>query len=391
MRGVFPFAFGGLAAFVLSAPTLCAEALFVDESFRLGQQSPRDFSMDIAAADADGDGDIDLLFALEFAPNRLHLNDGSGSFAPAPDAALPANRYDSEDAAFLDANGDGALDLVVVSEDNRVDSYLLGDGDGRFIPAPDPLPRHDISNALAAFDADGDGDPDLVVGNAGPNVLYLNDGAGRFTPDERFPSGNGTTQDIALGDVNADGFVDIVVGNEGANQLLLGGPKGTFQDASDRLPGDLNETRDVEIGDVDADGDLDIHLSNVRLFTDLDPRNRLLLNDGTGRFVDAPAEALPADQAQSMDAAFVDLDGDGDLDLVVANLGDISGRTWTARVRAFLNDGTGRFTDATKEILPESAVANGMHIEVLDLDADGRSELAVASRGGPDLLLVPAE
>ena len=114
---------------------------------------------------------------------------------------------------------------------------------------------------------------------------------------------------------------------------------------------------------------------------------RVLINNGTGHFRDETALRLPEDDASTMDAAFVDLDADGDLDVVLAQFGDLSGRTWTMPVRALINDGTGRYSDGTALAFPDSAVANGMHVEVLELGS-GHPALVIGSRGGPDLLLL---
>jgi hypothetical protein len=78
--------------------------------------------MDADAADADGDGDIDIALAMEFEPNVLLLNDGTGRFIDASDR-LPRNVHDSEDIAFADFDGDGDLDLILVSEDDRTDEF----------------------------------------------------------------------------------------------------------------------------------------------------------------------------------------------------------------------------------------------------------------------------
>ncbi|GKY87032.1 FG-GAP repeat domain-containing protein [Sinisalibacter aestuarii] len=356
----------------------------------LGTRDPRDFTMDIAQGDVDGDGHADLVLALEFAPNILLLGDGTGRFRDAEPGWAPREVHDSEDAALGDVDGDGDLDLVVVSEDDRTDSYLLNDGSGRFRPSPWPLPVAGISNAVIMADMDSDGDLDLVIGNNGPNVLLLNDGRGRFRVDPGFPGGAQVTQDLALGDVTGDGLADIVVANEGRNSLLVALGGGRFADASETLlAGQIaGETRDAELIDVDGDGDLDLYLANVSLFSDLDSQDRLLINDGTGHFTDETSARLPADSGSTMDAAAADLDGDGTMDIVLARFGDLTGRSWSTPLAVLTNDGTGHFTGVAG-LLPGDATANGMHVEVIDLAGGGRPMLAIASRGGPDFLLVP--
>lgn len=86
--------------------------------------------MDVAVGDADGDGDPDLALAIEFGPNLLVINDGSGRFADETASRLPAAIHDSEDAAFADLDGDGDRDLVFVSEDDQINELYLNDGAG---------------------------------------------------------------------------------------------------------------------------------------------------------------------------------------------------------------------------------------------------------------------
>src|SRR4030095_11115312 len=117
-------------------------------------------------------------------------------------------------------------------------------------------------------DVDGDGDLDLVVGNAYlQSRLYLNDGIGTYTdaPASRMPVGSYNTSSLALGDVDRDGDLDLVVGNAYQQSLLyLNNGTGTFTDATaSRMPVGSYETRSLALGDVDGDGDLDLVVGNA--------------------------------------------------------------------------------------------------------------------------------
>lgn len=378
-----------IAGLVLALPgTAAGQPYFVDASVGVPQGEGRKFSMAASAADLDGDGDVDLAIASEYAANRVLFNEGGG-FTDESAARLARTAGDHEDVAIADYDGDGDLDLVFVGEDDQVYGYHLNDGCGVFADVTERLPARGTSNAVVAADFDGDGDADLYVGNNGRDFLFLGDGAGGFTDvtAERLAASDDITQDVEAGDVDNDGDIDLVLGNEDGNALLVN--DGSRRFARVELRRDTpEETRDADLADVDGDGDLDLYFANTALFTDgADPQDRLLLNDGAGRFSDVTATHLPAEAEPTMTAAFVDYDGDGDLDLVTGAIGNLSGETGAAPYRAFANDGSGRFS-ADDGALPAGTTGNGFDIEVGDYDGNGAADLFLASRGGPDRLLL---
>ena len=83
-----------------------------------------------------------------------------------------------------------------------------------------------------------------------------------------------------------------------------------------------------------------------------------------------------------------DVDQDGDLDIVTANFDDIHGRRFEAPYRVYLNNDKGEFSDGTRFVFPEGVTGNGLDIEAGDIDRDGKKELYLCSRGGPDRLLI---
>lgn len=352
-------------------------------------------SMDAALADIDADGDLDIVIANEFRPNILLLNDGTGQFADGSDR-LPAAERDSEDVGIADFDGDGDLDIVVVSEDDQVNELYFNDGSGHFTDEGSRLPVQGTTNGLAVADLDQNSAPDILLANNGQDAVLVNDGSGGFRDEteSRLPASMDVTQDMELGDVDADGDLDVVVANEGDNALLINDGQGRFTDeSSERIPlrETPEETREADFGDVDGDGDLDLFFANVSAFVEnADPRNRLLLNDGRGYFTDVTNERLPPDPDSSFDGDFWDVDGDGDLDIVTSN-SDVNlgqGRIAPAPYRVYLNDGTGRFSDGTREIFGEGVTGTGFDAEMGDVDGDGLDDLFLASRGTADRLLL---
>ena len=160
-------------------------------------------SMDARPADLDNDGDLDIVVACEFCRNRILMNDGSGVFTDETNARLPNVIHDSEDIGIADFDLDGDVDIIFVSEDDQTNELYYNDGTGVFTDETARLQVSGTSNAVLVLDVDEDEDPDILIGNAGFNVILLNDGAGNFVNDstQRFENANRTTQDIEAGDV----------------------------------------------------------------------------------------------------------------------------------------------------------------------------------------------
>ncbi len=386
----------GVALPVLAATGSPAQTLYVDVTstnipFNIAN------TMDAAMADLDADGDLDIVLAMEFQPNILLVNDGSGVFTDQSSERLPIVRRDSEDVGVADVDGDGDPDLVFVTEDDLVNELYLNDRAGRFRDASGRIGDTGRSNALEMTDIDGDGDVDLVIGNAGPNRMLLNDGNGWFAVDpNRLPGRSSVTQDLDLADVDGDGDLDMIEANEGDNVLLLNDGSGHFSDAPGRIPlrATREETREADFGDVDCDGDPDLYFANTRLFVSTaDPRNRLLINDGTGRFSDESAARLPDDELASYEVDFLDVDCDGDLDILTGNGLVVFGRAGPKTIvhdlyKVYLNDGEGFFHDGTDEILPPTATGIGFDIAAGDVDGDGAVDLYLAGRETRDRLVL---
>lgn len=352
-------------------------------------RAPGQRSMEARAFDADADGDLDLVVAAEAEPNVLLINDGQGRFTDAS-SRIPQVALDSEDIAVGDFDGDGDPDVVVVSEDVfqglRYNEYYLNDGRGSFSDGHDRLPSTGESNAVAAGDVDRDGDLDLIVSGNGREFALINDGRGFFADEseQRLPPAEDVTQDVALGDVDGDGDLDLLVGNEiGPNQLLLNDGRGVFSVAAGSIPlrQEREATRNADFGDVDGDGDLDVFFANVT-FGGGHPQSRLLLNDGRGSFSDATAARLPVMTTGTIDGDFVDIDRDGDLDLLTSAFP-------ANRYRAHLNSGSGIFVDRSGLVFPNALSGQGVEIEAADFNGDQRIDIYLANfADSPDFLLL---
>jgi hypothetical protein len=323
---------------------------------------------------------------MEFEPNVLLLNDGAGRFRNAS-SQLPRAVHDSEDVAFADLDGDGDLDLVLVSEDDRTDELYLNDGTGRYTDASERLEPDDVSNALVVIDLDADGALDVLTGNIGVDRALVNDGRGRFRDETaaRWPQvdDESRTQDLEAFDADGDGDLDLAVANEGQNRLYRNDDGVLVDVTATQLPSAHDESREIRAADFDGDGDLDLVVANVQFVLEEPARDRLLFNDGGGRFVFAPEAWQPRVPDQNnFTVQALDLDGDGDLDIVAPST--VFGRS-AGEYRVLRNDGAARFElVAPGVVLPDGADGNGFDIEVADFDGDGRSDLFFCNRASVD-------
>ncbi|MHC4947967.1 MAG: CRTAC1 family protein, partial [Planctomycetota bacterium] len=350
---------------------------FTDVTEEAGTGNER-YGKGVATGDIDNDGDVDL-YVANYGLDCLYRNDGDGSFTEITDAAGITNEAWSVSAGFGDYDADGFLDLYVTN-------YVL----------IDPSVRPTDSAGRPEYPAPG-------VFDGVDDVLYRNNGDGTFT-DVTVAAGIAGKPAPGMGvvftDLDADGRIDIYVANDGQrNFAWIQEPGGRFTDRALEMGlaigghGRPEASMGIALGDYDGDGDGDLFLTHFALET-----NTLYRQFSPGQFEDATTGSglgAPGVDFTSFGTAFLDVELDGDLDLVVVN-GRVLRRLPHAgsRVNAhwrpyaepnqlYLNDGSGHFAlvgERCGALCDDIEVSRG--VAAGDLDRDGDIDLVVTNGNG---------
>ena len=329
----------------------------------------------VCIADLDRDGHLDLV-----TNESSLLGNGDGTFGPPTEFGVSGETW----GAVADLNGDGILDvatsLPAYPPDPDYESappvvlVRPGLGDGTFGPAT----GYGVGNnaqSVAIADMDRDGHADLVVGNFGDgdegsdlhttvSVLH-NNGDGTFGGQRSFRTGN-SPYAIAVADLDGDGWPDIATANfdgdpdfnSNSITVLLSSRDGNLQQ-KDELPGG-EYPRALAVGDVDGNGIPDLVAVNERSNT-----LSVMLGNGDGTF--GARRFRTSHTALTLDPA--DLNGDGEVDLVVENVDR------TSTIATLLGRGDGTFGTSADF----GGWGTYIFAAVGDVNDDGRPDVAVVS------------
>jgi len=391
-------------------------AAYPAESVKVVGIEPRSIEL----FDMDNDGDNDIAVSVAADPFRraqlgfngfvLFENEGNGAI---DDSARVLYKIANPNLTFLDTilnpykilaadfNNDNFLDLAVACSSSifsavankNVVCVFLNRQDGTFDanPAFSRPERYTVGygcRSIAAADVDGDGDQDIISANQEDGTISVlkNNGNGTFAPKVDFLTPNNPPSVVSGGDYDGDGDFDVAVvslgkppSNPGNSFAVLKNKgDGNFEVGTEFLAGDLNVQGNIPFGiaagNVDGDGDIDLAIANQGIHDVTIHRN-----DGSGSFPNPVCCAdwyfpppSPRNWFGPRAIVLADLDGDGDLDFAIANQG-------SNNIAVYKNNGTGGYAvDSTYSTGGGSAP---FWIAAANLDGDGDIDLVTANQG----------
>jgi hypothetical protein len=328
----------------------------------------------LALGDFNGDGSLDVAVLDHYQPGADGGNGGNlAILLGTPQGTVqhtvtyPVSPLDGQLSSMAagDFNGDGKPDLALTDSLNSTVTILLNDSPQQSVYPVGPQP-----GAVVVADFNRDGKLDLAVTNYGGSTvsILLGNGDGTFRPQVTYAAG-GQPVSLAIGDFNGDGNLDLaVVLYSTSVSILLGNGDGAFQPpVAYGLPNAPSAPRFIAVGDLNGDGNLDLVVDTNAgsLFVG----NWILPGNGDGTF--QPAVYSPHGPAGYV--VLADVNGDGILDMVTGEgvlLGN--GNATFQKLLQF----PGTFTEG-----PFSPFATA------DFNGDGKLDVAVLTKGIVGLLL----
>ncbi|GEM_PF-949270 len=271
-------------------------------------------------ADFNGDGLVDLYLGHLGQANLLLRNEGGGAFTSL-DLGSACTDWNTLRTAWVDWNLDGVLDLFMTTyQDPPADqTNLLLDGAHGFAIADEPaVARSGPYQGFVWSDLDGDNDPDLVVVNENAYVEVYVNRAGHGLDDPIQLSGYSGAQGVSAMDWDLDGDQDLLITywDYGARLWLnLGNLQ--FGEADDSILEADGHGQDAVWGDYDNDGWPDLYITMYDYYGS--GGDNALFHNESGQRLSRVDEPLIADSGKGKGAAWIDVDGDGQLDLALNN------------------------------------------------------------------------
>ena len=285
----------------------------------------------MTSGDFDGDGDVDLVLCGDNRNTPLLMqNNGQGDFTKAGE--FPQTLGSIVDIQSEDLNGDGTLDIAMAEKIDKqgLVSIYFNQGGGRFFSSSKVQFSVPPMQSIRFGDMDGDGDMDMVlVTYDGMYDCYYNNGKGKFLDDVKRLVEGYPKDFFALGYLDGNGVMDIAVGSNyphsSENPLHL---TIILDNYGHEFPDNINRgnqsgwVRDIALGDMDGDGDMDI----VQCVSNSENDIRIFLNNGDRTF--SKMEWNSGSDSAPFKLALGDMDQDGDLDIVLTRTNGLHSILW---------------------------------------------------------------
>lgn len=300
---------------------------------------------------------------------------------------VPFERVPDSKLAFADIDNDGDQDILITGCDIDTTGPFLyfNNGFGVFTTEANSNIICAFATALAFADVDGDKDEDLVftgfTGNSGQvTILYKNGGQGNFSAvngsfDEEVESAS-----IVFADIDNDGDQDVFISgqnsgdfNLGISNLYINDGDGNFEEnGNNSFPNIVRSSADF--ADVDGDGDLDLLLAGKcgSVWYQTPCRfSKLYINDGLGNFTVDSDTMFEAGENGTI--TFSDIDNDGDQDVLITGLNS----SLEVMTNLYRNNGKGEFEMIQNANLVE---VQSSSVAFSDIDGDGDEDLLITGR-----------
>lgn len=320
----------------------------VDLSFSRGN-----YTNAAAAADIDNDGWTDLFITTgSNRPDVLLINNGDGTFSNISQQAGITTKTFGASITYLDINNDGLLDIYVGNygptpgDPCNPNALYVNKGNRQFVEEATKWGLDDIGCTLAVSfsDFDNDGRLEIFVANDFGNVYEKNklfkfdstlNKYKNIAPEKRINFAMNAMSAIS-GDYNEDGFIDYYVTNIDSNKLFKNSPSGIFEEVALESGVNIGKFPDPDkpngkvastswggaFIDINHDTYLDLLVANGHMLTpnDYKDKSRLFINNKNGTFTDMSDSTGFNSGSKSRGFAYFDYDNDGDLDIILVNV-----------------------------------------------------------------------